>query len=200
MLTGAIAAVRELHPAPRRVADQGCGKLRHFRPLARAYEELLLVDTDRQLSSVHQLDGFEGSIHDYVGRFKAAQRSRVRLLTADQFAASALQLDVVFTVATYDVVPRQVRLAMAEAAWRNLTADGFYVVIVPRNDSTILRRCTAECAYQDGFAFRRDGVATFYRNFRDHRPLVAMVKRVGLRLERDLSIYRQVSLIFRKAP
>jgi hypothetical protein len=198
MLAGAVAAVRKIHPAPTRAADQGCGKLRHLRILAKAFRQLVLVDTDRQLTSPHHLDGFDGSIRDYLVRFRTL-RSRVRLLTAEQFRASALSLDVVFTIATFDVLPREVRIDMAAAAWRNLAEGGLYVVIVPRNDSTILRRCTAQCAYQDGFAFRRNGVATFYRNFRDQRPLIVKMQRAGFRLERDQSVYRQVSLIFRKA-
>lgn len=198
MLAPAIVAAFQLLPTAKRAADQGCGKLRHLVPLVDAYRELVLVDTNRQLSEVHQLGAFSGSIREYIKSLAATRRRGVSLLGAEGFASSHLGLDVVFTVATYDVVPAYTRVEMARAAWRNLSDQGLYVVIIPRNDSSILRRCTTERAYEDGFAFRRNNVATFYRNFRDHRPVIAAVRRLGFRCERDLSRFRQVCLIFRK--
>ncbi len=198
MLSPAMDAVLELLPTARRAADQGCGKLRHFKLLAKAYEELVLVDTERQLSAVHQLGRYHGSIRDYVGRLRLRGRPRVHLVSVEEFAASALGLDVIFSVATYDVVPRRTRVTMAEVAWKNLRPNGLYVVIVPRNDSTILRRCVGECAYGDGYAFRRNGIATFYRNFRDHSPIIASLQAIGFTCARDFSLYRQVCLVFRR--
>lgn len=122
----------------------------------------------------------------------------MQLLSVEEFAVAALGLDVIFTVATYDVVPRRTRVRMAQVTWRNLRPDGLYVVIVPRNDSTILRRCVAECAYGDGYAFHRNGIATFYRNCCDHTPIIASLQAIGFMCERDLSRYRQVCLVFRR--
>jgi len=89
---------------------------------------------------------------------------------------------------------------MAKAAYRNLRDNGLYVVILPRNDSSIIRRCTESNRYQDGHVFSHHGVATFYVNFDDQSVLIRLLQRLGFRLLHDLSNYRQVCLIFVKRP
>lgn len=122
----------------------------------------------------------------------------MQVMSAEAFSKRRLKVDVIVSVATYDVVPSRVRVGMAQAAFRNLRVGGAYVVIIPRNDTSILRRCSNRNRYLDGHVFAHHGTNTFFRNFSDKKPAVRMLNRLGFRLHRDLSIYRQVALILQK--
>lgn len=179
-----------------RVADLGCGKLRHFALLSRA-DELYLVDTDRQLRKQHSDSGNTYTVIEVAAAARKEGR-RVFVETAEKFAVAQLRLDLVVCVAVLDVVPPATRRTIVKSASRNLRAGGSCVIVAPRNDSTILRRCTAQNTYQDGHVFANHGSYTFFHNFRDHRGLVRLCSANQLELVEDLSIYRQVCLILRK--
>lgn len=179
------------------VADVGCGKLRHFHILRRQADKLVLVDIKQQLEAPHT----DGDLHYTVGSFVAnhqGSRHRIKVLPADRFETTRLHLDVAFSVAVFDVVPAHVRRRISKSIARNLRKEGLFVLVIPRNDSSILRRCGKGNRKWDGHWFaNRDGY-TFYRNFRDTQEVTSLVERSGMKLEADLSRYRQVCLIFRK--
>jgi hypothetical protein len=180
-----------------KVGDLGCGKLRHYNVLAPRSDELYLIDTEDQLSGAHFDVGEEYSVR------KVAERARnhgkkVHVLSNSEFASSKLRLDLVVCIAVLDVVLPAVRQEVLRSAVNNLGQRGHFIVIAPRNDSTILKRCGPDNAFHDGHIFRHHGVHTFYHNFRDHRPIVESCKRAGAALVEDLSIYRQVCLIFKR--
>jgi hypothetical protein len=102
---------------------------------------------------------------------------------------------LVVCVAVLDVVLPHVRQALIRASARNLAPTGMCVIIVPRNDSTVLRRCGRDNVYSDGHIFSHHGINTFFHNFREHAPIVRACSKVGLRLLEDASCYRQVCLI-----
>lgn len=198
MVPRAIGAARELYPQARKVADHGCGKLRHLHLLTEEYSQVVLVDTPLQLQRSLVLDGRTCAIPEYVDGLPTSRGRTVQVMTSENFAVSELGLDVVFSVSVFDVVPRVTRIQLVVAAHRNLSRDGLYIVIAPRNDSSILRRCTDENRFDDGHYFLHHGAATFYRNYRDHGPLVRLVVKRGFKLVRDVSVYRQVCLVFGK--
>lgn len=181
-----------------RVADQGCGKLRHLNSFRR-YSEVYLVDTEAQLSRAAQLASVRESVRRYVAKRNARQSRSLETLTDQEFANTSLGLDAVFAIAVYDVVPPRVRGRLAAAARRNLRGHGKYVVISPRNDSSRLVRCTVENAYGDGHVFAHHGAYTFWTNLRDVRRIKRLVTRHGFREVVDLSVYRQVCVIFEAA-
>lgn len=181
-----------------RVADQGCGKLRHYRLLRRIARALYLVDTARQLSAIHRDGGSTFRITDFARKENTRSATRVGVLTDREFGRSRLRLDIVFSIAVLDVVPSRQRRAIVHAAARNLRSRGWLVLIIPRNDSSILHRCGPENRYGDGYVFPHHGVFTFYRNFHDVRPLVRECGRAGLELVQDLSSYRQICLLLRR--
>ena len=154
-----------------KVGDLGCGKLRHYNVLAPRSDELYLIDTKAQLSAVHFDAGEEyqsvasPSVPAIAGR--RFTYSQVR-----EFASSKLGLDLVVCIAVLDVVLPAIRQEVVRSAVNNLGQRGHFIVIVPRNDSTILKRCGPDNAFYDGHTFPHHGVHTFYRNFRDHRPIV----------------------------
>jgi SAM-dependent methyltransferase len=196
-LKAALAYVRQSRPESKtwgRVADLGCGKLRHYDLLLPCSSELYLVDTEIQLSASHVDAGQEYCVRD-VAETAREQGKTVHTLTPAQFAASNLSLDLIVCVAALDVVVPRTRTEMTRAAARNLGASGLLILIAPRNDSTILRRCGPENAYCDGHIFLHHGIHTFYHNFRDHSPIVKICKNVGLVTRKDLSSYRQVCLV-----
>lgn len=179
-----------------KVADQGCGKLRHLPVFARYFRRIVLVDTMDQLSRRQKLfDVDDITIAEYIG---TAKRKDVSLISADRFARTRLALDLIFNVCVLDVEVPHLRDKMFHAAAQNLKIGGLFVVIVPRNDQTILVRCTSENEYQDGHVFRHHGIATFYRNFREQTAITRIGAGAGLYPVADLSVYRQICLIFRR--
>jgi len=198
MLVQAIQRVKELAQHTTHVADQGCGRLRHLRQLLKAFERITLVDTPLQLGRRMRIDGTIQTIPEYVRGLSRSERKRICIMTTTEFEAAGLNLDAILSVCTFDVVPKHTRTEMAKAARRNLKKNGVYVVIVPRNDSSITRRCTDANRYLDGHIFLHHGIASFYVNFRDHTLLIRFLERLGFRLLCDLSNYRQVCLLLSK--
>lgn len=180
-----------------RIADQGCGQLRHLPLLLPIASQLYLVDTERQLTTFHRDGRSKFSVVE-VAQNLAAAGSQVVALPSESFATSRLGLDLVCCVAVMDVVPAELRAEIIRAAARNLRSGGHLVLVVPRNDASILRRCTADRRYNDGFLFRRPGKVTFYRNFVRTDPLVRLAAGQRLRLVADLSTYRQLTMILVK--
>ena len=197
-LESALHFVKDLRPEANswgRVADLGCGKLRHYDIMASHSTELYLIDTKEQLSAIHNDGRVEYSVHQ-VGAKARKHGKEIHVLTADDFASAELNLDLIVCVAVLDVVLARTRSQMIKSAAHNLRKSGLLILIVPRNDTTILDRFTPENSYQDGHIFFHHGIYTFYRNFRDHSPIIKAASRAGLTLAKDLSRYRQVCLIF----
>lgn len=197
-LESALQFVKELRPEANswgRVADLGCGKLRHYDMMAAHSSALYLVDTQEQLSAIHHDGGVEYNVHQVAAKARK-QGKKIHVLTADEFASAELNLDLIVCVAVLDVVLARTRSQMIKSAVRNLRKSGLLILIVPRNDTTILDRFTPENSHQDGHVFLHHGIYTFFRNFRDHSPIVRVACSAGLTLAKDLSRYRQVCLIF----
>lgn len=180
------------------VCDQGCGRLRHLDVLRGYTNHLLLVDQAFQLSRPGELfDAGRLSIHEYVA-LRASEGVDLTATCAEEFQTTESGLQLVVCVAVVDVVPPTEREKILDAAARNLAPGGHYVLIAPRNDSSILRRCTASNAFEDGYVFTHHGSATFYTNYRDHSPLFAGLQSRDLLPVADLSTYRHVCLITQK--
>lgn len=196
-LKTALAFLRQARPERKtwgRVADLGCGKLRHYDLLLPCSAELYLVDTEEQLSATHFDAGQEYCVR-HVAETAREQGKKVHALSSAEFAVANLSLDLVVCVAALDVVVPRTRSEIIRSAARNLGRSGLLIVIAPRNDSTILRRFSPENAYYDGHVFLHHGIHTFYHNFRDHSPILKICKNAGLVLNKDLSSYRQVCLV-----
>jgi SAM-dependent methyltransferase len=197
-LKKALDFVREARPKSEglgRVADLACGKLRHYDLLLPFSDELYLVDTHEQLSATRVDAGQEYCVRD-VAKVAREEGEKVHALPSSEFATSSLNLDLVVCIAALDVVLARTRSEMINSASRNLSPGGLLVVVVPRNDSTILKRCGPANAYSDGYVFHHHGAYTFFRNFRDYSPIVKACRKAGLELKKDLSCYRQVCLVF----
>ena len=181
-----------------RAADQGCGKLRHLAILRRNFARVLLIETLDQLNRPQKIFGdIATSIPRYV-RDHYGARGAISFMAAESFARSSVGLDLILNACVLDVVPPNARQAILKAAARNLRAGGLLVLIVPRNDQSILVRCTRKNRFFDGYVFRRGSIVTFYRNFDDAQILIRIARSLDLDLVQDLSIYRQVCLIFSK--
>lgn len=181
-----------------RIADQGCGKLRHVALLSSVSRELFCVDTERQLKAPHRDGQTEYTIPRYLELWTVRSGVRCRALTDQEFARAGLFLDAVFCVCVLDVVPNTIRPHIVSAAARNIRKGGYYAIIIPRNDSSILRRCQPANAWRDGHVFPHQGIHTFFRNFSNHRPVIELIERHGFELSADLSRYRQICCLFRR--
>jgi hypothetical protein len=179
------------------VADVGCGKLRHYVTLRRVAKKLLLVDTDKQLKATHHDSGAAYSI-PAVAQSARRRGLEVFALTIEEFSCIKIAVDIAFAIAVFDVVLRKTRQEIAMIVADKLRDGGYFAVIVPRNDSTITSRCVGKNRYRDGHVFSHHGLQTFFCNFRRYDSVIKDCKKAGLRLVRDLSIYRQVCLIFCK--
>src|SRR5689334_8020895 len=110
-LESALRFVKDLHPEANswgRVADLGCGKLRHYDIMASHSSELYLVDTEEQLSAIHSDGGVEYSVRQVAAK-AWKQGKKVHVLTADEFATAKLNLDLIVCVAVLDVVLARTR-------------------------------------------------------------------------------------------
>jgi len=179
-------------------ADQGCGRLRHLPIIRRFFDNIYLVDTQFQLGRRQILFGTHDiSIPEYISTIKTGKK-RVTVMSNQEFALSRLHLDVIFNICVFDVNIPKTRKDLISAAHRNLKRNGVFILIIPRNDQSILVRCTAENKYSDGHVFRHHGIYTFYRNYRETAQLIRYLSEYGFTLFADLSVYRQICLIFIK--
>lgn len=179
------------------VADIGCGKLRHYKILCRSAKALFLVDTERQMAATHRDGTISYTIPDVAAVARKRGR-RVYALTVREFCDRRRCLDVAFCVAVFDVVVREQRQQITMCVSDKLRDGGHFVVVIPRNDSTITRRCGKENEHKDGHVFSHHGLQTFFCNFSRYEPVIKDCEKVNLELVRDLSSYRQVCLVFRK--
>jgi len=87
---------------------------------------------------------------------------------------------------------------MIESSFNNLTNNGLYVLIIPRNISSILKRCTSKNNYLDGHYFKHHGIMTFYKNFDYVEPLLKILMENGFIISADLSERQYICLILGK--
>jgi Methyltransferase domain len=177
------------------VADIGCGKLRHYRLLVKPAKKLFLVDTEKQLATTHR-DKNQSYTVPQIAKLARENGRVVYALTVEQFRGIRNSVDVAFCVAVFDVITRERRREITTLVSDKLKDNGYFVVIAPRNDSTITRRCVKENRYKDGHVFGHHGLQTFFCNFEKYVSIVTDCADVGLGLRLDLSSYRQVCLIF----
>jgi hypothetical protein len=177
-----------------KVADQGFGALRHLKLMLESYDQIYLIDTKEQFNRAHTIDGAKTTIPTYISNLKLPNK-QISLMTNTQFSRTSLELDAVYNMCTFDVALPKTRVEMLRAAKRNLKEGGYFVLIIPRNDTTILCRCKDDNKYLDGYYFKHHGIYTFYTNFRNYDGLMKATSGFGFNLIKDLSIYRQICLI-----
>ena len=185
-------------PSKIRVADQGCGKLRHLKLLTQYFDHIYLIDTEFQLSRPQKLFGKSDiTIKGYVDTLNIHGKE-ISVVSDVSFNSTRLNLDIVFNICVFDIEIPKVRKAISDSAYRNLMKGGLCIIIISRNDQSILSRCKKENKYLDGYAFCHHGTVTFYKNYLDTQPLIKNLARQGFKLIGDLSVYKQVCLITRK--
>ena len=197
MLVPSWSALRALGLSTRStpiLVDYGCGQLRNVKTLLSFSNRLVVVDTERQLSSPHLFYGKQMLASEFVKTYW--RDAEIRVLTDSQFSNSRITADVIFFVNVFDVVPEQTRRIMLRVATRHLKEGGALVIIAPRNDSWTLGLCSSEKQYQDGHVFDHPRGLTYYRNW-SGKTLQEWVVSRRLKIVRDLSIFRQVCLVCR---
>lgn len=179
------------------IADVGCGKLRHYKILSRAARVLWLVDSKKQMAATHRDGNVCYTISSIAGSARKQGR-QVYALDVERFCSRRDFIDVAVCVAVFDVVTREHRQQITKCVSDRLRRGGYFVVIIPRNDSTITRRFTEENKYRDGHVFTHHGVQTFFSNFDRYESVIKDCKRGKLELVRDISTYRQACMLFCK--
>ena len=179
-----------------RVADQGCGRLRHFNLLASYFNEIYFVDTEFQLERSQRIFGKDNTITGYLRALKSPGKQFVTL-TDLEFASENLRLDIVVNICALDADVPSVRASMLASARQNLRVGGLFILVIPRNDQSILKRCSSENKHLDGHVSHHHGISTFYTNYDGPKVngLIRGLRLRGLSLQHDLSNYRQVCLI-----
>jgi hypothetical protein len=177
------------------IVDCGCGQLRNVQTLLSISSNILLVDTPYQLNAEHDFYGEKIQIKDFVR--KKWSRKKIDIMSSEQFKCSSVKADLIFSINVLDVTPQRTRQAILRSCYNNLTDDGLFVAIVPRNDTWTLRICAADKQYQDGFAFAHSKGFTYYRNWHG-TTLHDVIDKVGFCVYRDLSIHRQVCVICKR--
>jgi len=181
-----------------KIVDLGCGKLRHLKILTAFTNNIILVDTNHQINRVQKFEGTLSTMKDYVKKTYTTQR--IRILGIDEFEDRNENADIIYSVAVMDAVLKKSRVQIVNSACSNLRHMGFFVVIVPRNDSSILEHCKIENKFEDGYFIRNRGQKkyTFYANFRDHLPLLHIIQSKCFKLIHDNSTFRHICWIFQK--
>lgn len=182
-----------------KLVDLGCGKLRHLEICKEFARHLILVDTRRQIERVQKLGHMTCTMKQYIESI-ADKKLKIDIVPIDDFENQECGADVVLSVAVMDVVLKQARVQMTQVAFKNLRPGGYFVVIVPRNDSSILKNCKPTNKYEDGHVFRNRGheILTFYVNFRDPSPLLKIFTDNKFDLVEDLSVFRHICWILRR--
>lgn len=120
------------------------------------------------------------------------------MLTNVEFANIEIQCDIIFSIAVADIIPLESFKHIIEDSYLKLKKDAYFVIVVPRNDTSILRRCNNENAYNEGFIFKKGKYTTYMRNYRDPNPLYNEFEKNGFSLVEDLSVFNQICSIFKK--
>lgn len=106
-----------------KIADYGCGRLRHFHIFLKYFDVIYLVDTEFQLSRLIKLFGKKTTIKQYIANIKTSKK--IEVLNNYEFESSKLNLDIVFSIAVFDVVPPKTRTNMIKSSYENLKKGGF---------------------------------------------------------------------------
>jgi len=179
-----------------KLVDLGCGKLRHLEISSHYAKKITLVDTNYQVERLQKFDGTTNTMQGYISSLKC----NATIVTIDEFSQQNNNIDVILNVAVMDAVLSKTRRFLAKSARRNLRKHGYFIVIVPRNDASILINCTLKNRYQDGYMISKKGTdfKTFYSNFRESTALHKLITTCGFDLYKDFSNYRQICWIFQK--
>jgi phospholipid N-methyltransferase len=182
-----------------KLVDLGCGKLRHLEICRGFAKHIVLVDTKTQIERVQKFGNMNCTMKQYIDSIESSAL-KIDIVTIEEFERQHHNADIVLSVAVMDVVLKDARTQMMQAAFRNLRAGGYFIVIVPRNDSSLLVNCKATNKYQDGFVFRNRGheALTFYTNFRDPSALLRLLADYGFELLEDYSVFRQICWILQR--
>lgn len=179
------------------LVDIGCGKLRHLEICKKFAKNLILVDTKEQIERQQKFKGSITTMAEYVRKIKGPN---IKIIETGTFAIQNNNADLILCVAVMDVVQKNIRSYLAKSAFNNLKINGYFVVIIPRNDSSILENCHDENRFEDGFIFKNRGHkdSTFFINYKDSSHLLKMFTNIGFDLLEDLSVYRQICFILKK--
>jgi hypothetical protein len=182
-----------------KIVDLGCGKLRHLNILNNYSKHVILVDTKVQIDRVQKLGNMTGTIKQYLQNIDLPGAA-IKVIETRSFELQSNKVDVILSIAVMDVVLMYDRIQMTKAAFNNLRSGGFFVVIIPRNDSATLINCTKENQYEDGFVLKNRGhnIFTFYKNYWDINNLLELFIGNGFHLVDNLSVFRHVCLILQK--
>jgi len=93
-----------------KIADYGCGKLRHLHMFLDYFNPIYLVDTQFQLSRMLKLFGEKTKIKKYINELKTSKK--LIALKDSEFESSRLGLDLIFSIAVFDVVLSKTRLTI----------------------------------------------------------------------------------------
>ncbi len=85
-----------------------------------------------------------------------------------------------------------------KSSFNNLRDEGLFILIIPRNISSILKRCTSKNKYLDGYYFKHHGIMTFYKNFDYIEPLFKILNEIGFTISADLTERQYICLFLKK--
>jgi len=110
-----------------KVADQGCGKLRHLKIFYKYFNIIYLIDTEFQINKTQRLFGKNNiTIREYLSKNKIKGKE-INLITAKKFTATKLNLDLIFNICVFDVEIPEVRKSMIESSFNNLRNKGIFL-------------------------------------------------------------------------
>jgi hypothetical protein len=177
------------------VAVQAAGKLRNLTIYSEYYDNIFIIETEEQLLKNQVFFEYRNiTLSEYINNHAL----NIRYTTSTQFLLSNYNFQIIYNVCAYDVVPFSIRYEMAYSAFNNIAHDGYYIIVIPRNDFSITNRFTINNKYQDGHIFNRNSKKTFMINYKNYDSLINMFEDIGFIIVEDLSIYKYIKLILKK--
>jgi len=173
------------------VVDHGCGQLRNVNSLLELSRRLILVDTEVQITKKHKFFDKHLNIKEYVKQ--KYNNANIKVLDDIAFRNSKVGADFIFSINVFDVILPKTRSIILSSIKRNLSTDGTLILIVPRNDTWTLRRCTNDNKYADGYVFHNHGAFTFYKNW-NRQSITNLLKRHRYKVVHDISTYKYLCL------
>ncbi len=134
-----------------KVGDYGCGKLRHLLILEEYFKNIVLIDTKQQLERKQKLFEINNTTaKEYIKKYHN-NSTNISVFDTEKISAQKIKFDIIFNICVFDVVLKATRFEIIENVRKLLKMNGIFVLIIPRNDFSIIKRCCPENRYQDGY-------------------------------------------------
>ncbi len=171
-----------------RVCEIGCGLLANTSHILKAFPYVILTDRREQFNR----------IEEKLAALSKRYRSFKEFIDGSEFAKRELQLHAAIVVNVLHILPaKEERIALLRAASRNLKENGILFIDGPYNEYYYRELVKTAVPYSDGYAMRRNGYCTFYKNI-GFDEIRDYVEKSGFRVAHRVYLDHRITFTARK--